>query len=762
MEGIRNIRDAKEALEKGYIGDLLKYLKTGNSKIFENNFMGAYTIVHQLADQGDNHNKDLYDYHNITIQKYIEECYQLSKESPDQFVDKFIQQTLNIYFFIYWMNRVFIYLESFYIKTKRIPTLSQKSFSLYKELFFNPFEESIYVEVNKLIKEYRNGNLELRPKIDLILKIICDMDLSKPIISRKNNKIFWQEGETFDKNEVIYQKKWFEQFFLPEKIKYVKERANTDFQNMSAQDYIISQLKYCDEDAIFLKGLIDGVYFIQKLNEINHKYLFEEKTEEIAKKYTGISIPEMFTNKKYDDLKKIFNAFQSTNGSLEIIGNYFELYIKKKGEEIFENKTEIIEDPIKFIHELIKFKNEMEDFVKNCFENHIIFKNKQYKVLISFMNKEKYAKQLSIYADYCMRSGFKGKSEEEKENNLNEIIDLFKCLNSKLVFQIEANKKMSARLIKGTSLSINTEKLFISKLKQEAGVNYVRKMMDMMNDLEINKKEIESYKISRSKGTPNGIKFNVKVISQNAWEIRKKDMEKFELPKFLSICTQDFETFYIKKYNNKKLMWCLGLSTIEVQFLELKDKNICLCTLPQLLILLYLEKYQTLTLKRISELIGCNINIVLTDIQGLVFNPSYNPKSQPEKGVILGTFDSNTKEFKENDNIYLNKNFIVERQKFQTLPLNVKKTVSGIKEIEEEAAITKKYQDNILQATLTRIMKSRIGQETTHAWLISEASKQIDLFIAQPQQIKENIEKLIEKGIIKRAEKDKACYEYIA
>ena len=169
-----------------------------------------------------------------------------------------------------------------------------------------------------------------------------------------------------------------------------------------------------------------------------------------------------------------------------------------------------------------------------------------------------------------------------------------------------------------------------------------------------------------------------------------------------------------------------------------------------------------MTLKRISELIGCNINTVLTDIQGLVFNPTYNPKSLPEKGVILGTFDANTKEFKENDNIYLNKNFIVERQKFQTLPLNVKKTVSGIKEIEEEAAITKKYQDNILQATLTRIMKSRIGQETTHAWLISEASKQIDLFIAQPQQIKENIEKLIEKGIIKRAEKDKACYEYIA
>ena len=59
-------------------------------------------------------------------------------------------------------------------------------------------------------------------------------------------------------------------------------------------------------------------------------------------------------------------------------------------------------------------------------------------------------------------------------------------------------------------------------------------------------------------------------------------------------------------------------------------------------------------------------------------------------------------------------------------------------------------------------MKSKIGQETTHVWLVGEAAKQIDLFKAQPQQIKENIEKLIEKNCIKRDEKNKGCYEYIA
>ena len=101
--------------------------------------------------------------------------------------------------------------------------------------------------------------------------------------------------------------------------------------------------------------------------------------------------------------------------------------------------------------------------------------------------------------------------------------------------------------------------------------------------------------------------------------------------------------------------------------------------------------------------------------------------------------------------------------KIQTLPLAQKKSASEVKQAEiEEAQIIKKYQDNILQATLTRIMKSKIGQETTHVWLVNEAAKQIDLFKAQPQQIKENIEKLIEKNVIKRNEKNRTCYDYIA
>ena len=59
-------------------------------------------------------------------------------------------------------------------------------------------------------------------------------------------------------------------------------------------------------------------------------------------------------------------------------------------------------------------------------------------------------------------------------------------------------------------------------------------------------------------------------------------------------------------------------------------------------------------------------------------------------------------------------------------------------------------------------MKGRIGQKTSHALLVNEVSKQIEMFQAQPPQIKERIEALIEKQIIKRDDKDRNGYEYVA
>ena len=761
-KNIKDFKSAKKDIEKEMVNKILDYLKNG---IFPSNNIGsqmnAYTIVQVLSDQGDNQSKELLNYYNQIIENYIIDCKKdLSRENNANLIDGFLHHTDHIYTLIYWMYKVFMYLDRFYTKAKGKITLSKFAMMKYSSLFFEEFKIDVFQEVNKLIKEERNGNLESRNKIKSVMKILNDSDLASPKIIKENNRIIWisETGED-GKSETPIQDEWFNDYFKSDTIKFAEAKANADIHSMSAPEYVLSQLKYLDEENERKIDYINQKYHNQ-IDKINYDKLIGDVMHELAEMDTGVK--NMLETKKDDQLTNIYKLFKLLPRSLTEITEKFDPYIRSRGKALYENK-ELSKDPKKFVPELINLKKEMDNLVQECFENNADFQDVKNKAFSLFMTKDYYAKQLSNYTDFCMRNGFKGKSQEEIENTLNDIIGLFKCLNSKLVFQNESNKKMSERLIKKVSLSTLVEKCFISKLKQEAGKTYVSKMQEMMSDLEKNKKETESYKSLPHKGAPNGIKLDITVVSQSAWEISKKSMENITIRPFLKACINDFEKFYLNKHQGQKLIWCLGLSKMEISYLYLKNKNISVSTLPQLLSLLLLEQKGELSLGTIAQMLGCQVNTIINDIQGLVYNPSFNPHGQADKGVIVGTFNGQTKEFKDSDKITINKNFISAKIKFNTMPLPQKKSASEIKAAEvEEAQINKRYQDNILQATITRIMKSRIKQETTHVWLVGETAKQIDLFKAQPQQIKENIEKLIEKNVIKRNEKNRTCYDYIA
>ena len=775
-ENIKEIKippEAKEAIDKmikeieeEMLKGILDYLKNGvTPNNNPNSFVNAFSKVENIINNYDEYSNYLLEYHNKVIREFIEYCYDIvSNKSNSELIDSFIENTNKINFLIYWMSRIFNYMEKYHLRKNIEETLCQTSIKLYKQYFFDNIQNNIYKELNKLFKKERANKEGKDPKIKYVLRMLYILDLDFPQIVKENRKIIWTTQYKVISN-LRYENTWFNNYFKKQTINYAKAKAKKDIQSMSASEYVISQLNYLHEERIRQAEYLYQNYS-NEINNINYKYLVAEIAEVLGKMDTGFY--QMFVTKKFEELKsayKLFTIYPNNtyqNNALEVISSSYKDYILKKGNEIYSDK-EITKDPKKFIPALINLNKEMDKLIHECFENNEIFATTKYKSFSSFMIKEHYAIQLSKYIDFCMKVEFKGKTPEEINESLNEIIYLYKCLPNKLEFHIQANSKMSNRLLNNRSISINNERKFITKLIQESGSNNIYKMTKMMEDFEFNKTIIEEYKTSPSKGMPNGIKLNFQVISYDAWDINEKNLDKIKIPRFLSSCVNDFEKFYLKKYKFRKLKWLYNISKVEIQYLCYKNKNISISTLTQFLALLLLEKHKKLTLGKISQLLECDIKIILSDIPGLVYNPTFNPSGKKDKGLILGSFSDKTKEFKSDDEIYFNQNFICLRQKFQTLPLTMKKTEKENEQLQvENSQIVKKQQNIIIKSTVARIMKSKIGKKTTHSWLVNETTKQIDSFRAQPLQIKENIEKLIELNIIKRSDKDRACYEYIA
>ena len=764
---LEEFEKSKKEMENIMINSLLLYVKDGTIPKGNNStHMTCYNTIYNFTDSG--YGDELLNFHNSKIEEAANGCYERIKNlSGFDFIDSFIDCNNKLNSLIFSMSRIFLYTSNNHLKGTedknnvrkyQEDNVSEFSMKIYKENFFNKLKNKIFSSLNEiLIRDERNGNNEFRIKLISIMKTLQCMDYNKPRIFKisETSKNWQEEEKDTAKIKLTYQDEWFK-YFESETIKYIRNKAERDIKNNSAPEYVKCELKYLDEEDERLDSYVYGGYHA-RIKEINYEYLIKNNAQQIVDMDTGIN--NMFKTKKKDELNEVYQLFSFYPECLKLIQSSFRAYIRERLLALYNDK-EFSKDPKKFVPALIDLKKEMDEIVVLCFANDNDFQDQENKEFSVLMSKDHYPKQLANYADFCMRNGFKGKSEEEIEGTLNDIISIFKNINSKLVFQSETEKKMSDRLIKGLSINMNAEKMLISKLKQENGVTYVSKMNEMISDLEKNKAEYEGYKLSKSHGAPGGIKFNIQVISQSAWDINKSNMEKIEVPLFLQNCIDDFQSFYLGRHQQTKLIWCLSLSRIEIQYLYLQNKNISTSTLPQFLALYYLEQKGNLKLETIATLLGCNVKKVIYDIRGLIFNPSFNPKGTTDKGVILSNIDEKTKEFKPSTEISINRKFSVNRQKFNTLPLPQKKTADEIKASEmEEAQIIKKYQDNILQATVTRIMKSRIGQETSHVWLVGEASKQVDLFKAQPQQIKENIEKLIEKNIIKRKG---ASYEYIA
>lgn len=186
-------------------------------------------------------------------------------------------------------------------------------------------------------------------------------------------------------------------------------------------------------------------------------------------------------------------------------------------------------------------------------------------------------------------------------------------------------------------------------------------------------------------------------------------------------------------------------------------------TVIQYCALIYLEKAdKEVLVSDLSGILDVKINLLINELQALLYNPLFNKGKLANSGVISANI-KNGEDITEKTLVGINKKFFPQIMKISTIQLMVKKTKTEENdEKEKDQQMLINSQNFVLDACITRIMKGRIGKETKHLELVNETARQIELFVAQPIQIKGRIESLIEKGIIQRKENSYDKYEYIS
>ena len=190
---INTIKELIIFLENEIICDIFEYLKTGKFQIKINILSFSYSEIQKISDHGDYQSETLFEYYKQIIENYIIDCTKkLSSENNVNLIDAFLFHTKNINFLIYWMYKIFRYLDRFYAYIKTESTLSGHAMNLYKSIFYEKFKNQIQNEIDNL-KNAKNDNQESDAKIQSVMKILQDTKLNLPKIIKENNEIKWIE-----------------------------------------------------------------------------------------------------------------------------------------------------------------------------------------------------------------------------------------------------------------------------------------------------------------------------------------------------------------------------------------------------------------------------------------------------------------------------------------------------------------------------------------------------------------------------------------
>jgi cullin 1 len=216
---------------------------------------------------------------------------------------------------------------------------------------------------------------------------------------------------------------------------------------------------------------------------------------------------------------------------------------------------------------------------------------------------------LAKHADGMLKKSNKNAEETSLENELNQIMIVFKYIEDKDVFQKFYSKMLAKRLVQFSSASDDAEASMISKLKDACGFEYTNKLQRMFTDMglskELNDQFSAVHKNSEPGSSKDDIDFYALVLANGFWPLQPPTSE-FIIPTELLNTYRKFEGFYQHKHSGRKLTWLWQLSRNELKTSYLSQKLVFMTSSYQSAILLQFNSNDQLSMADIMKGTGLN------------------------------------------------------------------------------------------------------------------------------------------------------------
>uniref|UniRef100_A0A914HLR6 Cullin family profile domain-containing protein n=1 Tax=Globodera rostochiensis TaxID=31243 RepID=A0A914HLR6_GLORO len=683
----------------------------------------------------------------------------------DSLLDRYTKQWTKFQFSSTVVNGIFSYLNRHWIKRNidesvrpDVLEVYNLAVSIWKSVIFDELHHNITSAALALVEKDRNGERITTKLISGVVASYIELGINEQELTAADGGGV-VAPQMLQRPSVKYQvyRNFFEHRFLEDTRNFYTTESNKFLQTHShnVPDYMIKVEERLGEERDRCQIYLDNTT-LEGLMQSCDNALIKQHLELFHDKFEAL-----LNRQQIDHLGRMYGLCSRVPDALTRLKQILEEYIEREGKAAIQQiAKEAFNDPKLYITCILKMYELYNNLVMDAFKADCGFVEARDRAFGKFINNNqitvmaknasKSPQLLVLYCDQLLRKSARNMEDEKMDENLEQVMTVFKYVDDKDVFQAFYHKLLCKRLVYDTSASEESERCMIAKLKHMCGFEYTSKLERLLTDVALSRDHSEQFK---QQPRTLAVDFSVIVVMSNVWPLQQPT--KFEIPRPLLDCIDSYTQYYANRFNGRKLNWALQMCRGELISTPntFQTKYTFICNTQQIAILMQFNARDSYSLGELHIALGIDFprDQLFGVVQSLVKTNLL--KLSGEDGQTLTETD-------DQQQLVFNPDF-----QSRKLKVDLIRAMSSAKETKKESEDVQKTVDEdrklVIQAAIVRIMKMR--KTLKHTLLVSEVLSQLTTrFQPKVPIIKKCIDSLIEKEYLKRSEEDRDLYEYLA
>lgn len=554
----------------------------------------------------------------------------------------------------------------------------------------------------------------------------------------------------------------FEAPFVKSTTKYYEEKAQLELQSLNVEQYVEKALSWTELELKRVERYSSERSSIPQHTKRTLLHTLVESRLEVL--FAPI---ERLLQLESDDCKlrlsKFYSLIKPSDLCVAKLAENLKRRVELEGlQTISAHSAEITKDGPLFVVCVLDVYRKFKNLVENEFGGNAVLIKAMKDGAGLFINKNTVFKS-DVCAEYLARFASSlvkpsQQLEADFEDSMKELVEIFELFDDRDYYQSTYWNLMCQRLIQG-NVKEDNERRAIALFRHVSGREFTYKWERMLADAVEHKKELqEAYE-----QVPERQRFAFELhplVLASAWWPLKNEGPFVPMTGCIGEVLRSFESFYKAKLGGRSLKWLGQLSNGTVLAKYGTDLYTFTVSAWQWELLNFFNNptRTAISFKELSDLTET------TDTQML------QRAILPLLTQQVLTFHDNTEKNIEKHRYVLNEKFTSKKRR---IAFNIASTPDGssgkgIAAAEgaagPSAAIAQQVQDerrHAIQAAIVRIMKSR--RKATYSELVAEVSSILETYRIRvtPQDIKQNLETLIDKEFVERSPQDANTFVYL-